>query len=165
MILMNRRDYLKAAGGLALGTALAGCSGDTKGEENEYQQLNFETVATNLRDYDDDKIRVKGHIQYEGQEEWHDGSKHLKPTYHFYADDPSKYDDPEDELAWIDVVEDDFTPLQDALPEQAILQKEPMEIELYGRADIEGPKEDQPDPPYIEAHAAKLLEEPRGDGQ
>lgn len=142
---MKRRDYLKAAGAIAAGSALAGCPENTSGrnevdDESEYEDIGFPELELRIDDLD--YVEIEGHLQYDGLVEWQPEDANLDPkqlrTYTLYEDDPEAVDDPEN-LTSIQVVEYDDLPIMERLPEAEIADRQVHEVELYGELEEQKP--------------------------
>lgn len=168
MTMTTRRDYLKGAGAVLAGTALAGCGEATSGKENvdedtEYTEITVEEAELKLDDFD--HVKVEGHLQYDDVMAWEnrDEGPTMLRTYTLYADDPGTVENPDD-LPQVRVLEYDEDPMLDSLPEERVANRDVLHTEVYGSTDrmYEEVATDGMDLErefIIKAHGARLLEE------
>lgn len=190
----TRRRVLQGIGA-AGALALAGCTGDTKKEDTDafgsgspatqddgskpsYVTMDFLEAERDLEDHRGQYVAVEGWIQYRDNEQWWEfdtedegGDTHTRmlETYDLFPDDPSQYDNADQELASITVVDDGS--LHTALPRDAVTHREPYNVKVQGQAAVlypdlgYGGNEDgyqfsqQHGEGVIKAHGAELLDE------
>jgi hypothetical protein len=161
---MERRDFLKGAGAVLAGTALAGCEDNTSGKENvdedtKYRNTGFVEAEADLTAYD--HVRMEGHLQYQDRVNWQDGDiDAFLRTYELYEEDPQDAADPES-LFSVTVVEYEDE-IVDSVPEEPLMRGTPQHIEISGATDRmmrdpPGDKEDEYNR-VLKAHDAKPIE-------
>lgn len=136
--MVSRRSVLKTLGGVAAGTALAGCSENAheagrNDDPDAYDEVDFVDLAAEPDEYGD--VRVDGYLQWGGRKQWWDeNDERMFHTYEFYGTDPETVDDP-DALTSIPVVEygDD---INSSLSNEAMVDGEIFHVEVWGESDV-----------------------------
>jgi len=136
--MVARRELLKAMGGIAAGTALAGCSENAhdagrNDNPDDYDKAKFADLAAEPDEHKD--VRVKGYLQWDGRKQWWDeNDERMFHTYDLYKTDPDTVDDPDD-LASIPVVEYDDD-INSSLPNEEMVNGTVFHVEVWGESDV-----------------------------
>lgn len=113
---------------------------DEDGNMPSYVPLGFVEAERDLEDKRGQFVAVEGWLQYRDNQQWwafdpeeNGGETYTRmlETYDLFPDDPSGYDNPDEELSGITVVDDGSL---HPLPRDAITHREPYKTRIQGEA-------------------------------
>jgi hypothetical protein len=161
---MNRREYLTTAGGVMVGTGLAGCqntSGKDEVDENtKYPKISIEKAELNLTDYD--HVRVEGDLVYDDLKPWDtpegaDATERLR-TYDLYPKHPDETEEQDFSITVLEYGDE----IIDSVPDERLAHREPVPCEVYGATEVLVLEEADGDAleqePVIKAHGTRPLD-------